>query len=456
MKNNSIKSKIITGLVMASMAVFTSSVAFATNTVTGNTSSSVVTDVQPPPGGGGEQTVVTGTGAYTVSGDTVTKSNQDIIASEVNQSVVKVTNKGTLTILNSTLTKGGGNTSSEDSSNFYGVNAGVLAEAGSTINIDSCAINTSAEGSNGIFATGAGSTINVSNVTINTTGNSSRGLDATLTGTVNAKNIKITTNGAHCAALATDRGRGTINVIDAVLNTAGEGSPGVYSTGIITVANANITATGSEAAAIEGKNSISLTDTTISGAKKRGVMMYQSYSGDAEVGTSAFTMNRGVLTAAEGPLFYITNTDAIINLKNIKATATSGKLLTACADSWGTTGVNGGNVTLNADSQTLTGDITCDKISTISVLLKNSSNLKSTINTENTGKSVAISLDSTSTWNVTGSSYVTSLTDADSTLGNIDDNGNTIYYDSTVSANSWLNGNTITLKDGGKLAPGAK
>ena len=50
-------------------------------------------------------------------------------------------------------------------------------------------------------------------------------------------------------------------------------------------------------------------------------------------------------------------------------------------------------------------------------------------------------------------SYLTTLTDEDTDLSNIKDNGNTIYYDSSNSTNSWLNGKTITLSDGGTLKP---
>ena len=82
----------------------------------------------------------------------------------------------------------------------------------STINIDGASITTNSEGSNSIFATGDNSVINVSNVTIHNKSNSSRGLDATYNGTVNGKNVTITTEGAHSATLATDRGEGSINV----------------------------------------------------------------------------------------------------------------------------------------------------------------------------------------------------------------------------------------------------
>lgn len=106
----------------------------------------------------------------------------------------------------------------------------------------------------------------------------------------------------HCAALETDRGNGTVNVTNGTMTTAGQGSPGIYSTGDIKVSDAKITATGAEGAVIEGKNSISLTNTTLSGAKLWGVMLYQSFSGDAEIGTSSFKMNDGSLTDTDTSL----------------------------------------------------------------------------------------------------------------------------------------------------------
>jgi 3-phenylpropionate/cinnamic acid dioxygenase small subunit len=152
-------------------------------------------------------------------------------------------------------------------------------------------------------------------------------------------------------------------------------------------------------------------------------------------------------------MFYSTNTNGIINLKGVTLSNASGVLLKAGADQWGTTGSNGSDITFNADSQTLTGDVVLDNISTVSLNLKNNSSLKGTINSDNTAKSITVTLDDTSTWNVTGNSYITSLTDDDATLANINDNGYTIYYNSNDSKSSWLNGKTYTLKDGGKLTP---
>lgn len=406
---------------------------------------------QPGISGSGFSALKT-TAFYTQNGGNVIKANQNIITSKKDESGVKIADGGTFTLKDSIVTKSGDSSSTENS-DFYGLNAGILAESAGKINLANCTINTNGTGANAVFATGAGSLITLSGVTIKTTADSSRGLDATFTGTVNAKNVNITTSGAHSAAIATDRGNGTIIVTGGTMTTSGEGSPGIYSTGDIQVTDANLTATGSEAAVIEGKNSITLTNTTLSGAKKRGVMLYQSFSGDAEVGTSIFKMNSGSLTAQEGPLFYVTNTQAIIELKGATLHANSGILLTASAGNWGTKGSNGGTVTLKANNQILDGNITCDTISSIEAILQNNSILTGSINGDNTAKSTKLTLDKTSIWNVTGDSYLTTLTDDDLTLANIHDNGFTIYYESSAATNSWLGGKSYNLAGGGRLIP---
>jgi hypothetical protein len=420
---------------------------------TGNTLAITVKSNNTTYTGGSQTGKLSLTGAYSANGETKTSTNEKISATGVNQNAVLASSGGNIKISGATITKTG-DTTSDDESNFYGVNSGVVAAGASNITISDSKINTDSEGSNGIFATGDGSVINVSNVTINTTKNSSRGLDATYNGTIIAKDVNITTNGTHCAALANDRGEGTIHLTGGIIKTTGTDSPAVYSTGNITVKGATLNATGSEAAVVEGKNSITLYDSNISGEKKNGVMLYQSMSGDSGVGTSYFNMTGGTLTSTEGAMFFITNTDSQINLKGVTLKNSSGVLLNAAATTrWGNSGSNGGNVTLNADSQTLEGSITCDNISTIALNLTNKSSLTSTINSAKTAKSIVLSLDKNSTWTVTGTSYLTALTDEATDLSNIKDNGNTIYYDSSNSANSWLNGKTITLSGGGTLKP---
>jgi hypothetical protein len=396
-------------------------------------------------GGSGSPTV-TGTGAYTTSG---TASDQKITASKDNQSGIKISDGKTLTITNSSITTSG-KTTSEEESNFYGLNAGVLSSNKSSITLKNSSIVTTGEGANAAFAYGSGGVVSLDNVTINTSGNSARGLDATYGGIVLANKVTISTKGAHCASIATDRGEGTVTVTNSKAVTSGTDSPAVYCTGKITVSDSTLTSTGSEAMVIEGKNSITLKNCQAAGTVNNGVMIYQSTSGDAAEGTGNLSITGGTLSSKAGAMFFITNTDAVITLNNTKLSGGDTLINAAATTRWGTSGSNGGRLTLTANEQLLSGDVTADKISTVTMIL-NKSAYSGTVNMENTAKSIALTLSKDSTWNVTGTSYITALTDSDTNLSNIKDNGNTIYYDSSDSSNSWLNGKTLSLSGGGKL-----
>jgi hypothetical protein len=158
-------------------------------------------------------------------------------------------------------------------------------------------------------------------------------------------------------------------------------------------------------------------------------------------------------------LFSVANTTAVISLANVAITNNVDTLLTAAAQNsgtWGTSGSNGGLVTFTADGTTLSGNIIVDDISTLALTLTDSSSLTGAINTADTGKTVALTLDSTSSWTVTGKSYLTTLsgeTISGSTITNIIGGGYYVYY---VSAgNSALGGKTYTLSGtaGGQLIP---
>lgn len=409
---------------------------------------------------------ITTEGVVDVS-DSQELSNKTLSATSSDESAIVVNDGGSLNATGLTISKSGDSSNTENSE-FYGLNAAVLVQKGSEATIKDTTIKTSTTGANAIFSTGENATLNVSNTKITTTGDSSRGLDATYGGTINANKVTITTSGQHCAAVATDRGEGTVTVKNSILNTNGKGSPCVYSTGTISVSDSKGMATNSSCAVIEGKNSITLNNTKLTsygigrvddGIDNCGVMIYQSMSGDASEGTGTFSATDSTLTISKkskiyetSPMFFITNTDAVINLENTKLNYGSNQLVTVSGNDgeWGSQGSNGGNLTLNATNQILNGNISVDNISTASFILKGST-LTSTINSENNAKEVNLSLDSSSKWVVTGDSYVTTLTLENNDLSLIEDHGYTIYYD--ASANSWLNGQTITLSNGGTLTP---
>lgn len=403
------------------------------------------------------QEVSAKSGAYTQSGGVVSKTHQIYTATQQDESGVYVLNSGIFTLTNSTIWTSG-NTSSQDNSSFYGLNAAVLAESASKIYFTHCAISTTGTGANGAFATGSGSAVSLSDVTIYATGDGGHGVMATQGGALTLVDVDMSTAGRNSGAIATDRGGGTIVATGGVVETSGQDSPGIYSTGAIAVTGGVITATGAEAAVIEGSNSIVLTNTLLSSSKadKWGVMIYQSMSGDAEGANGVFTMNGGKLvnTSVISPLFYVTNATGRIILKGVNVVAASGTLLQATAGRWGTSGQNGGTAILTATGQALTGNLVADSISTITVTLQSGSSLTGSINSAQTASWVGVTLDSSSRWNVTADSYVKCLRSAaisgtSTPVSNLIGNGHTIYYETSYCPA--LGGETYPLTNGGYL-----
>ena len=387
------------------------------------------------------------TGEKTITGETETLK-EEYTTTDSDKSAILVENGGNATIEGATISKTGGDSTNTENSEFYGINSWILVTQNSTATIKNATIETNAKGSNAVFSTGTDSKIYINDSKINTTGSSSsRGLDATYGGYIEAENVEITTQGGSCATLATDRGEGTVTVKNSKLETNGSGSPIIYSTGNISIENTEGTANGSQMVVIEGKNTATVTNSTLtaSGTGNRGetdqagIMIYQSMSGDAGEGTGTFTATNSNLSIQANskyyktaPMFFITNTDAIINLKNCQLTYGSNTLISSKGTTeWGTTGTNGGNLTLNAENQTLEGNIEIDNISTLKMNLTNSQ-YTGTINGEQTAKQIDIKIDSNTKIKLTGNSYVTSLEDEDTTYSNIDFNGYTLYVNGTA------------------------
>ena len=195
--------------------------------------------------------------------------------------------------------------------------------------------------------------------------------------TTNATNLTVSTSGNSSAAIRSDRGGGTVNVTEGTYDTTGVGSPAIYSTADITVSDATLKATNSEAVVIEGGNSVTLENVSITGSnaalngqstQKTNVLIYQSMCGDASEGSSTFTMTGGTMTAETGSMFHVTNVTTTINLENVEFnySSDSSVFLDASADSWGSSR-NGGNVTLNLVNQDIMGAITSDSVSSVTV-----------------------------------------------------------------------------------------
>lgn len=377
-------------------------------------------------------------GVYSSSGTAVTRTQCSYSTTAADVNAVKVSYGGDLTLTNCEITKSGNTQLGTEGSGFYGYNSGVIVSSSSSsssysstasttsLTMTDCSVNTSATGANGVFAFGDNASAALNYLTIITTGDSnSGGIDATYGATISISNSIISTQGGSSAALRSDRyqtNSPTITASNVNGTTSGTGSPAIYCTATITASNCLLSATGSEAACIEGLNSITLNNTSISGIKKWGIIIYQSMSGDSKTGTGSLTMNGGLLTNnfEDGPAFFVCDTDAVINLDGAVINNASNMLLVAGTasgasdyidnvnSSWGT---KGGVVTFSATDQILEGEIiVCDTSSSIDLTLTNST-LKGSINNDNIDCTAEITIGTGSTWTVTGDSYLSSITD---------------------------------------------
>lgn len=332
---------------------------------------------------------ITYNGAYVVDGIEATISSGVYESTADDEVVFLVINGGSLVIGGDvTISKSGSANFAGrgDNYSFYGINSAIVVVGdGSSASINGATINTSVSGANAVVATNGG-VVGISDSEISTTADNSRGLHATYTGAIEADDVKISTQGGSCAALATDRGAGSVTANDMTLSTAGAGSPLIYSTGEITVTDSTGTATGAQIAVVEGKNSIVLEDCDFSAngignrneVDNAGVMIYQSMSGDASVGTGSFTATDCTLTVLADssvytttPFFFVTNTTATIKLTDVTANFYNDGyfVLASGTDEWGRSGSNGGVVTIDASNLNATNtNIGVDEISSVTGL----------------------------------------------------------------------------------------
>ena len=345
-----------------------------------------------------------------------------------------------------------GNSDGGDNCSFYGVNAAVLVKDGSTTIINGGTITTDGTGANGIFSYGGngghnggdgdGTTVIIDGTTITTTGNGSGGIMTTGGGVTKAKNLTVNTSGRSSAPIRTDRGGGKVTVEGGSYTSNGLGSPVIYSTADVLVSDAVLISNKSEGVCIEGKNSITLTDCqmTVSNTQRNGhaqfldaIMIYQSFSGDADSGQSHFTMNGGSLTSRKGHLFHVTNTNAVITLNNVglKNEDEEKVLLSVCADGW--QGASN-KATLNASHQHLEGTILVGSDSELTLTLTDGSTFTGSIGgniTNAAGNSVSsetgtvnVTLGDDCVWTLTADTHITSLKGDSS---RINTNGHQLY-----------------------------
>lgn len=406
-------------------------------------------DGQGAPGQGGPGGQSQGVDSYTAVNEYIedtTVSNETIESTGTDENAALISSGASVTLDNDTITRTSEDSKGGDNSSFYGVGAAVLATDG-TAYVKDGSVTTDAAGGAGLFAYGDG-TVYASGTIVKTTQDTSGGVHVAGGGTLYGWDLDVETNGESSAAIRSDRGGGTMVIDGGNYVSNGVGSPAIYSTADIAVSNATLTANGSEAICIEGLNSIHLYDCDLTGNMSDldqndntwTVILYQSMSGDSEVGNSTFQMDGGSLTSENGGVFYTTNTESTITLNNVDINYNDdNEFFLQCTGNtnqrgWGQSGVNGADCHFTGISQDMQGDVIWDSISDLDFYLTEGSSLTGAVVDDESyagegGEgycNVYVSADST--WTVTGDSTVSSL-ENEGTI--VDSNGKTVTIQGT-------------------------
>ena len=406
-------------------------------------------DEQGAPGQGGPGGQSQGVDSYTAVNEYIedtTVSNETIESTGTDENAALISSGANVTLDNDTITRTSADSQGGDNSSFYGVGAAVLATDG-TAYVKDGSVTTDAAGGAGLFAYDDG-TVYASGTTVETTQDTSGGVHVAGGGTLYGWDLDVETNGESSAAIRSDRGGGTMVLDGGNYVSNGVGSPAIYSTADIAVSNASLTANGSEAVCIEGLNSIHLYDCDLTGNMSDldqndntwTVILYQSMSGDSEVGNSTFQMDGGSLTSENGGVFYTTNTESTITLNNVDINYNDeNEFFLQCTGNtnqrgWGQSGANGADCHFTGISQDMQGNVIWDSISDLDFYLTDGSSLTGAVVDDESyagegGEgycNVYVSADST--WTVTGDSTVSSL-ENEGTI--VDGNGKTVTIQGT-------------------------
>lgn len=366
---------------------------------------------------------------------------ESFVSTGTDENAVLVDSGAKVTIKNAQISRQSSDSTGGDNSSFYGIGAAVLAKDGA-VNVSDSEITTDAAGAAGVFAYGDG-TAYVSDTTITTRQDTSGGIHVAGGGTLYAWNVNAETSGESSAAIRSDRGGGTIVAEGGTYTSNGVGSPAIYSTADIAVSDAQLTANGSEAVCIEGLNSIHLFNSDLTGNMADdeqndctwNVILYQSMSGDSEVGNSTFEMEGGSLTAKNGGMFYTTNTESTFLLSGVDiAYADDSEFFLRCTGNenrrgWGSVGSNGADCLFTAKEQEMQGDVIWDSVSDLDFYMTDGSTLTGAVVDDEScagegGDGVCnFYISDDSTWVVTGDSTLTNLQCAGTIT---DENGNTV------------------------------
>ncbi|MEI9903015.1 MAG: hypothetical protein WDN06_02795 [Asticcacaulis sp.] len=247
------------------------------------------------------------------------------------------------------------------------------------------------------------------------------GLEVNHGATLEAKDLTVATESDHAPAIGGEDG-GAISLSGGSYTTGGPGSPVLMIGGDLTATGITGQAARSDGITLTGTHTISLSGSAVSadgyavalsgdevapappaapgaGGMVPGEAMLAQPAGEG----SRITIDGGRLSGRSA-VFSVSNTRAHIVLSNVGLASEDGVLVRAAAGTTGTLGRNGGVAVVDAQGETLDGNMAADVISSIRLNLTAGSHFTGTATHR-----VDVALDGTSDWVLTGDSGVGAL-----------------------------------------------
>ena len=409
-------------------------------------------------------------GSLEADGQLVESYGEVIESAAAGSTAALARNGGTLVMADGKLVKIGEDTS-VDEALAYGTEAAALAvNADSNMLLSSVIAESACPGAAGLFSCDGGSSY-ADETTISTAGADSAAVRTTSGGIMVGNALHAQTEGARSPGLACASPRSTLSVTNSDFETGGSLSPILESRGRIEADNITGASGASPLAILEDQGAVlvsnsRLSSTSIDGSANGGipcaVMLYRAEAADrtAEEDPALFQASDSTLesTIRSGAFFYLTNTRARVLLSGNRLLFDEGEAALLRAEGnnsrgWGSSGKNGALCDVTACNQKLKGAVESDSLSSVDLHLlegsqwTGSSSIRSNTSGSAVGENLNVSIDSTSSWVVTGNSAVTNINLAEGgklvdTRGRsvklVDQNGFTLVdgaSDTTVTVN---------------------
>jgi len=171
-----------------------------------------------------------------------------------------------------------------------------------------------------------------------------------------------------------------------------------------------------------------------------GVLIFRSQQKNSNADRSVFNCEDANLSIMSNssvysiaPFFFISNIKATITLNRCRISFGSGTFLNASQNShWGTKGENDAEVILNLVNQNIEGDFIVESDSELTINMQNST-IKGKINNNRAASELKIVMDSSSSIELTGNSYYSSISNEDKTGSNINNGSYSLSYEDPIA-----------------------